>query len=249
MENPIRAAKQAIEADERQLPSEFVQKTEKILGLVLPAAAPFSRVLESFVNKRKQENRDLLFQTVVDELEKLLDREIKFSEDHKQWIRDEFPGLLLEGLSRAEQTRSRDRIVRLAKVIRNALEVGPSHPVEVAAEMMRVAAELSEQDVAALSLMYKFQPNSLRHGSGRPEINEANSTWAQLEKEDKFFRSADVYSTCLKLQSFGLIMAMERIPTTLGLQSIPYALLPKGSQFIDYVKDEAARVATNTSSK
>jgi hypothetical protein len=44
-------------------------------------------------------------------------------------------------------------------------------------------------------------------------------------------------------------MAMERIPTTLGLQSIPYALLPKGSQFIDYVKDEAARVATNSPSK
>ncbi|HLY98566.1 MAG TPA: hypothetical protein VKT33_05820 [Candidatus Angelobacter sp.] len=241
IDNPIRAAKQVIRADERQLTSEFVNKAEKILGIMLPPAAPFSHALESFVNKRKQENHDLLFQTVVEEVEKLLDRELKFSDDHKRWIREELTGLLLEGLNRAEQTRYRDRIIRLAKVIRHAISVGPAQPAEIATEMMRVVTELSEQDVTALNLMYKSQSDSIRHRAGRPEINEANSTWAQLEKQHEFFRSgADVYSTCLKLQSFGLIMAMERIATILGLQSMPYALLPKGIQFIEYVKDEEA---------
>jgi hypothetical protein len=53
------------------------------------------------------------------------------------------------------------------------------------------------------------------------------------EKEFEFFRSgAEIYSVCLKLQSFGLVMAVERIATTLGLQSAPYTLLPRGIQFL-----------------
>jgi len=242
MENPIRAAKKVTEADERQLPSEMVVKAEKILGLIFPAATPFSKPLESLVNRRKQQNRDLLFQTVLEELEKLLDREQTFSDEHQRWVRDEFPGLLVEGLHRAEETRSRQRIVRLAKVIRNAVKLGPAQPADLAAEMMRVAMDVSEQDVAALARMYNVQSGSLIHRSGRPDINEANKTWAELEKQDDFFRNgADVYSTCLKLQSLGLIMAMDRIPTTLGLQSVPFALLPKGKQFVDYIRDELGR--------
>jgi hypothetical protein len=238
LDNPIRAAKQVIAADDRQLPADFVIRAEKLLGLLVPAISPISNALESFVNKRKQENRDLLFQTVVIELEKLLDRETRFSDEHREWIREEIPGLLLEGLNRAEQTRSRDRIVRLAKIIRNAVEIGPALPADTAAEMMRIAVDLSERDVTALSVMCNAQADSLRQ-SARPELNEANSTWAKLEKQHSFFRSgSEVYSTCLKLQSFGLIMAMERISTTLGLQSMPYTLLPKGAQFIEYIKKE-----------
>jgi len=36
-------------------------------------------------------------------------------------------------------------------------------------------------------------------------------------------------------------MAVDRIATTLGLQSVPFALLPKADQFLDYIQDEASR--------
>jgi hypothetical protein len=105
--------------------------------------------------------------------------------------------------------------------------------------MMRVATELSEQDVLTLQRICSVQCSSLRSESRRPDINEANSAWADLERQFKFFRSPEVYGTCLKLQSLGLIMAMDRIPTTLGLQSVPFALLPKADEFLKYLQDEA----------
>ena len=242
MENPIRAARQVIEADERDLPSKTVMKIEKLLGIAIPPAAPFSRALETLVGRKKAENRDFLFQIVVGELEKLLDQEMKFSDEHKRWVHDGFPGLLVEGLRRAEETRSRERIVRLAKVIRSALEFGPIQPADIAAEMMRVASELSEQDILALAKIYGVQGGHLSGASRQPDINVANTTWAQLEKQVTLFRSGDGYSICLKLQSLGLIIAVERIPTgSLGLQSVPFALLPKAVQFLKYIQDEAGR--------
>jgi len=216
-------------------------KVEKVLGIVLSPAALFSKALESLVNKKKAENRDFLFQTVLDELEKLLDREPKFSDEHKQWVRDEFPGLLVEGLRRAEETRSRERIARLAKVIRNAVDFGPKQPADIAAEMMRVAMDVSEEDILALTRIYSVQGSSMKGASRLPDINLANSSWADLERQFSSFRTGDGYSTCLKLQGLGLIMAVDRIATTLGLQSVPFALLPKADQFLDYIQDEASR--------
>jgi hypothetical protein len=193
------------------------------------------------VGKRKQENRDLLLQTTADEVEKMLDREQEFTDPHKRWLRDELPGLLAEGVARAEQTRGREKVVRLAKVIGHAIAVGPLESADLAGEMMRVAVELSDQDVAVLRDMSKVQAHELQHRAGRPDINDANATWARLEKESEFFRSgAEIYSVCLKLQSFGLVMAVERIATTLGLQSAPYILLPRGIQFLEYIVGAAA---------
>jgi hypothetical protein len=166
----------------------------------------------------------------------MLDREQEFTEQQKRWVRDELPGLLAEGIARAEQARGREKVIRLAKVIGHAIAIGPLGSADLAGEMMRVAVELSDQDVAVLRDMRKVQADGLERRLGRPDINDANATWARLEKEFEFFRSgAEIYSVCLKLQSFGLVMAVERIATTLGLQSAPYALLPRGIQFLEYI--------------
>ncbi len=45
------------------------------------------------------------------------------------------------------------------------------------------------------------------------------------------------------MRAFGLYssgMAVERIATTLGIQSAPYALLPHGIQFVEYIMGAAA---------
>jgi hypothetical protein len=236
IDNPITAAKRAIERDEQQHPSLAVIRAEKFLGIIVPPIAPFSKVLGDLVEKKKQENRDLLLQTTASEVEKLLDREHVFAEDHKRWVQDELPGLLAEGVAKSEQTRGREKVIRLARVIGHAIAIGPLRPADLASEMMRVAVELSDQDIIVLRDMSRVQAEMLGNRSGRPEINDANSAWARLEKESDFFRSGgEIYSVCLKLQSLGLVMAVERLATTLGLQSVPYALLPRGIQFLEYI--------------
>ncbi len=245
IDDPIAAAKAQIAADERSLPSPLVQKIVLSITSLLPEI-PGARIkerMESALGKREMENRDYFLQVLADELSTLQIRIRELDERQQKFVQDEFPGLMLEGVRRAKETITRQRIRRLASILSNSVKIAPA-VADDPIEMMRIAVELADEDIVVLKKMNDFQGEYMRDNNGRPNINWVNSSWRELENNEReIFSQGEAISICAKLQSFGLVTSMERIPTTLGLTSVPYALLPKGIRFLVYIEQQCPVVA------
>jgi hypothetical protein len=142
---------------------------------------------------------------------------------------------MVEAVSKAQETGSKERIDRLGLVVVASILKGPSSSIDLADEMIRVSVEVSAQDVDVLATIYSVQAQGLIHLDFLPEQNLANSTWRQLQSSHSLFRSSAIHSICAKLQSLGLIAQVERIPTTLDLTSIPYSVLRNGAEYLQLI--------------
>jgi hypothetical protein len=241
IDDPIDAAEKQINNDELQLPSNAVMAILKGIGGVSSLAHPLTDQITKLIESRRQENRVYYVRVLADELRALGARVAKLDEAHARFIANELPGLISEGARRATDVRADSRIRRIAAIVVHAAEVGPAKAVEVADEMMRIAAELTDHEVKLLLEMYKVQKQS----GPRPNVNDNVNSWRHLEQTNPLFTGPDTYSICAKLQSFGLIITMGR-SDNLGLESITYGILPRGKEFIDYIHraDTASRAAT-----
>jgi hypothetical protein len=110
----------------------------------------------------------------------------------------------------------------------------PGQPSDLADELIRIASELSDAEVAVLRDIYEVQVRALAK-YGRPDIDEVNNSWVQLMSARHVFTGNDIQSICAKLQSFGLVTMVERKMTALDLYTTPYGLLSRGRAFIEYV--------------
>src|SRR6266853_6350723 len=86
--------------------------------LKMPLAAVDAAV--AWLNGQSAEHRDDLVDVVVEELKfrgSQIDSLIARSEEHQRFVAEEMPGLALDALRRAEQTRSRERVRRLGRIL------------------------------------------------------------------------------------------------------------------------------------
>jgi hypothetical protein len=233
IDDPLSAAQTQINADERSSSPEWIVQVAKTVAHLTGSEA-VAAFLESKMVHRKQENTAYLVEVLISEFRALEERvgELK-DEAHLSFVKTELPGLLLEAYRRTRETRSRERIRRIGKIVVHAVEVGPSKPGDVAEEMMRIASEVSDEEVAVLREIYDAQVKDLAK-YGRPDINEVNGSWKLLISQHSLFSGTDIQSICAKLQSFGLVTMVERIPTMLDLYTTPYGLLSRGREFIEY---------------
>jgi glycine cleavage system protein P-like pyridoxal-binding family len=151
-------------------------------------------------------------------------------------VEEQFPRLLVEAVSKAERTGSKERIDRLSLIIVHTVVEGPTADLEEVDEMMRLTLDISDADIDVLGKIYAKQAQGLSFLKYMPDQNVANSTWKELEDTHPIFKSSEIYSICAKLQSFGLATQVPRIPTTLGLTSMPYAILKKGADYLEAIK-------------
>jgi len=90
---------------------------------------------------------------MVEELkyhENQIQRLMAEGKEQKRFIEDEMPGLVLDGLRRAEQTRAKDRIRRLGHILVKAAEVGSQDGADLVEDMMAIATALSDLEVRVL---------------------------------------------------------------------------------------------------
>jgi hypothetical protein len=193
------------------------------------------------LSRQRAERREDLLNVVVEELKyrgPQIDHLLSSSAEHRQFIADEMPGLLLDALRRAEQTRARERTSRLGRILVHAAEVCPPGSVDYAEEMMRIAMDLDESDIAVLKQLHEAQGNLTSTGVvQREQVNEA---WRDRPPRPPDMGENEIQSICAKLQSFGLVVRIERNNFKLGPGEIPYALLQKGKDFIDYIRSSAS---------
>jgi hypothetical protein len=143
-------------------------------------------------------------------------------------------GLVFDAARKASVTRDEERVKRIGMILAHGLPAKSTDDADDLEEMMRIAMELSDRDVAYLAKLVKLEGEMVRTG-GRIARYEAHQRWENSELGGK--PDPDVESAFSKLSSYGLVW---RLPPQNNLNVIAdiqngYALLPKGLRFIDLI--------------
>jgi hypothetical protein len=240
VDDPISAIQALNDSDDRQA-SPILGVAEDLLRvtklLVPPAVKPAITLIDgavSWLNRKRAANRNELVDVMAEELKLCGDqigRLLIESEDHRRFMTDEMPGLVLDGLRRAEESRSKDRIGRLARILLHAAEVGPRDGADYAEEMMRVAMELGDRDIVLLNAAASADVA----GPSRPvndakRVQRANEVWMEIPWARIGLGSDDVESIASKLQGLGLLAAGNNMA---GHNT--YMVLRRAHHFIAYI--------------
>ena len=233
IDNPIDALAGLNASDERQR-SAFMGIAPfflRIVGLFAPAEAQIPNQIiagvADWLNRQASDNLAELVNEISSELRlrgQQIQNLITASERHKVFIADELPGLVHDALRRARETRSKERIGRLARIVVRSAEVGPvDGAADYAEEMMRIAVDLTLRDLQVLIALQQSQ-GSIDSG-GIVQAEPVNDAWRQHPPRIPGMTENEIQSICGKLQSFGLATRIERNSFKLGPAEIPYALL------------------------
>ncbi len=231
-----------IEAARRQIDYDRGSPAPKVVigvldGLVSVGVTPLkpAAFLMKKVFEQREDNTAYLLEATISKLQRLEKQLKELSDEHRHFIEEQFPRLLLEAVSKAERTGSKQRIDRLSLIVVHTVVQGPSADIEEVDEMLRLTVDLSDEDIDVLAMIYSVQGDELRRTGFLPEPNLANNTWRDLQAKHPLFKSSRIHSICAKLQSLGVVTQVERIVTTLDLTSIPYAVLEKGAHYLEAI--------------
>lgn len=253
-DNPVEALQALNESDARQrvpIP-KYTREITQLVGLFGKKGATVSRlagVALSLLTRREEENRQELVNAIADELKYCAERIEKLSvesEEHRIFMESELPALVLDGFRRAEQSRAKDRIQRLGRVLVHAALSGPSEGADTVEDLMKVASELSERDVAVLRLISDHDPVSRFHPSEARRLvrGTERDRWYKIDWNKGGFTAHEVESICGKLYGLGLLApiryARQEAPDAgLVVPLTPYELLKMGRDFLAYIRSEA----------
>lgn len=150
---------------------------------------------------------------------------------------EELQYLLLDGARKAEATRSKERVRRIGVILANASVVSNPDSDDVE-EMMRVAVELSENDVICLRELVRIEGENLRN-QGRITRYDAHNVWEKGAWSG--LAGSETESVFSKLESYGLV---SRVPPPNNVNLLAdfqyrFALLPKGLRFVDFIKERS----------
>jgi hypothetical protein len=230
IDDPLSAAKNQIQAEERNdelaLPRELATR---VAGL-LPG--PLSDIVKSALQRDEAERSWYLLHVLEQELVYLRERVQKLQDtddEHRRFMKEEFPPLLLEGFRKAAQTRAKSRIRRIAAILSSSISNASIASPDETEEFLKIATELSERDVWLLQEISRLQGNFVT-GDG---MRLSSKTWAHADLRRFGMGVPDVFEIGPKLESFGLVRETdESRRATSSPKPWPYALLPKGSRFI-----------------
>ena len=243
IDDPIKAARAQVAADEYPVPIELGGKIANLISRAGPAGQLIGVALNAALAKKKEENQDYFIEVLLEEVPRLNHQLVHISEEHKRFVTEQLPGVILEGVRRARETRASGRIRRMALIVANSAAFGPNESADKADEMLRIAGDLSDTDVWVLSELHRVQAPILKQYSYLPERDPVNDTWKVLQSENSFFNGAEIHGICSKLQSYGLVARADRKPRVVDLVSAPCGILPNGVAFVEYIREYAAEAA------
>jgi hypothetical protein len=235
------AAAEAVLADEERARSPLTKYIETFANF-LPY--PLGGTLKTFAGLQihKLGNLEYLQSTLRDDLRDLREHVQKMAEHNEAFYTEEIPGLIVDAFHKSEALRSKTKIKRIANVLVHALKEGPACSADQTEEMMRVATALDDRDVEVLRQIVAAQRAYLQAGKGGLDENAANETWQAKPPSLSGVSKADITSICSKLESFGLIVRVQKRDTMYGIETVglPFGLLAKGLDFISFALNEAA---------
>jgi hypothetical protein len=235
IDNPQDQVEALIASDERQQPPETVNAILSLIASKVPGTERLISLLQSQAQKQRRENAELMLRTAWDELKhvsSIVDQLRQESEKREEDV----VNLILDATRKAEDLRDQKRVERIGKILAHAITLGEMSNFNKAEEMMRVARDLSDQDVLALGQMYESQFSELNKAGWNVDVDIINRIWRdQRPKVLGTTLPGELDSILLKLQGMGLVTQVERRDFTLGPNERVFALLPKGADFVRYI--------------
>jgi hypothetical protein len=147
--------------------------------------------------------------------------------------------LLLEAARRAEVTRSKERVKRIALILANTVVEQKSIDADETEEMMRVAAELGDRDIEYLRELIKIEGSLLQSANHIPRY-DAHVKW-ELGFWGRDRIDPEIDSVFSKLESYGLVSRLAP-PNNLNILAdfqYRYVLLKKGIRFAFLIREAA----------
>jgi hypothetical protein len=212
-----------------------------------PTPAPFDKLFRAIKERHSEESMErvvLLLETIMEELRRVTDMAEKMyaamPPEEVQTRADAVRELLLDGARKAEATRSQDRIRRIGKILAGTLVAPGTIDADNVEEMMRIAMNLTDQDVQFLQELVRIM-GGLVATKGRIDRQSAHTIWENGSWGKRIDPTLD--SVFSKLESYGLV---SRIPPPNNLNIMAdfqnrYALLNKGLAFTEMIKSANER--------
>lgn len=240
IDDPI-SALQALNASDERRQSPLVGRAKQFLEVVKLLSRPGAEftlggieAAVDWLSRREERNRWELVDAIAEEMKRHgndIRRLLATSEEHRRFMAEEMPGLVLDALRRAEQTRAKERIRRLGQILVHAAEYGPQHGADQAEEMMRIAVELTDNDVLVLGHIREALERYGRLPAGAPQN--------LMMPEVQGFTPDSVLGICGKLQSLGLIATAEQHAITATHGGYPrgggFVLLDRADAFLKFI--------------
>ncbi len=130
------------------------------------------------LTKRRAENLEYLVNVLLEEFKKSNKQLEQLSEEHQRFLQTDYVELVADGLRKAENTRAKERIARIAQILFSVAEIGPAISLDEAEELLRIATNLSDLDVAVLREIHRAQAGFLKENqAGRVNRETANEAW------------------------------------------------------------------------
>jgi hypothetical protein len=285
IDDPQSTLEDQLAAEERAASplARFVPRIAEVLEALPLEVTPLGpvksivQIASRFIKKEEEERKTILMDTLLAELRWLKDQhettkeQVRVVQDQQRaageevrFWQEQFPGLVLDALQKAEQTRSRERLKRMACVLAHAAKDGPAKAADLTEELTRVAMSLDDVDVRVLGELVWGQRGSFNSFLGSVPGEPVNDYWRTAEpinnmrstnpfqpQPDPAWRGegrlsgvakkldiseGDLQATCAKLQSFGLLAQVERNPAKTAQGTQPYAVLARGIAFVDAIK-------------
>lgn len=241
IDNPQDQVEALIASDERQSLPEIADEILKFIEkLPLPGAGQIVRLIRHEKEKQNSENSVLMLRVAWEELKRISAE----AEDLRQGSvsPDEVRRLTLDAIRKAEDLRDQRRIERIGKILAHAITLGPMSDFDKAEEMMRVARDLSDQDVLALRQIHDSQFPALSGNGWGLDVHQVNVLWKEKKPSvPGTVLPGELASIFLKLQGLGLVTSVERMNTQHGPNEQVFSLLPKGADFVRYIQGAVGR--------
>ncbi|MGA8309994.1 MAG: hypothetical protein WB755_08185 [Terriglobales bacterium] len=170
-----------IASDQRQQLPETADAILKGISK-LPLAGGVVALVRYESEKQKVENSELMLTTMWQELKRLSDKFQEFCKGDPARP-EEVRRLIVDGMRKAEDLRDRKRVERIGKILAHAIALGPPSDFDKAEELMRVARDLSDQDVFALGYLYESQFAALNNVGWNMDVDGVNRIWRESAQD------------------------------------------------------------------
>jgi hypothetical protein len=240
IDDPIEALEKQLELEDSS--SSNIGRALLTKLQLLPLPWPLSAAVDALdkqIENDRYERLKVFVQTIADTMkavQRRTDQHNRRLDDIEATQRTERTcKLLAEGARRVAGTRSISRVVRIGIVLARGVTEEKLPDEDEIEEMMRIARELTEQDIDYLKELVRIYGETVKR-NGRVDRYTAFQLWVNGRWGES--RNPEIDSVCSKLESFGLVASVPGNNTLNVMADVQnrYVLLPQGLRFAELIK-------------
>jgi hypothetical protein len=256
IDNQLKVRQQQIEAKKREqsvppvIAKTAIAFTEFALRLLkakaelqpLDALSAFGKMFNDLRAQWAQSNTEYLLEGVVEEIERLTRLYESMAEQSRNFLDYDWPLLVLKAMEDGRSARDRRRLDRVVSILTHAAFVADPLSGDRTEQLIRIALELGEAELAVMKIIYETQNGALERialSNDRPLLRpgEIDDAWEKLQKSLSSEQKIELPSLCRTLEGYGLVASIGGGVSSLAAYG-PWSLLLRGKQLVEHIRTE-----------